>query len=208
MGWVPGFAKVPRGENSLELMPRVIFDLILEVKPPRGDEIKFEDIPKLFIKLKEQGMNLKWISYDSYQSTDSVPLLCQKGYQTNTVSIDKTSVPYDVMRTAFYDGRVEAPQHDKALEEITRLERNPKTGLIDLAPRFSKDCADAVAGVIYGLTYRREIWESHHVPTRDAIENAIVKIEQSDRTLVRAAAAGPRMAKKPIRPTRHHAASR
>ena len=105
-------------------MPRVIFDLILEVKPPQGDEIQFEDIRKLFIKLKEQGMNLKWITYDSYQSTDSVQLLRQKGFQTGTVSVDKTSLPYDVMKTAFYDGRVEAPLHDKALEEIVRLERD------------------------------------------------------------------------------------
>jgi len=170
-------------------MPRVSFDLILEVKPPRGDEIKFEDIRKLFITLKEQGMNLKWITYDSFQSTDSVQLLRQKGFHTATVSIDKTSVPYDVMRTAFYDRRVEAPQHEKALEEIVRLERDPKTGRIDHAPRFSKDCADAMAGVIYGLTYRREIWARHRVTTRGAIENAIVKIEQSDRTLGRAAAA-------------------
>lgn len=179
VGWVPEFVEVLRGHNAREPMPRIVFDLILEVRPPKGDEIQFEDIRKLFIKLKEQGMNLRWISYDSYQSTDSVQLLRQLGFQTGTASIDKTSVPYEVMKTAFYDGRVKAPLHDKALEEIVRLERDPKTGLVDHAPRFSKDCADAVAGVVHGLTYRRAIWARHGVSTHRAIESAIFKDEKA-----------------------------
>jgi len=28
----------------------------------------------------------------------------------------------------------------------------------------SRDCADAIAGVAYGLTYRREIWVRHQIP--------------------------------------------
>jgi hypothetical protein len=88
------------------------------------------------------------------------------------------------MKTAFYDGRIEAPLHDKALEEIKRLERDPKTGLIDHAPRFSKDCADAVAGVVHGLTYRREIWARHGVPIRGDIERAIRGVEKSEQTMV------------------------
>jgi hypothetical protein len=61
--------------------------------------------------------------------------------------------------------------HEKALSEIVRLERDPQSGLIDHPPHFSKDCADAVAGVVCGLTYRREIWARHGVPVnRDLIE--------------------------------------
>lgn len=189
VGWVPEFVKVNRGDNNVQLLPRIALDLILEVKPPKGGEIMFEDIRTLFIKLKEQGMNLKWITYDSFQSQDSVQLLRQKGFTTGTESVDKTALPYDVMKTAFYDGRIKAPKHEKALEEIVRLERDPKTGLIDHAPRFSKDCADAVAGVVYGLTYRREIWARHGVPTVGAIENSIAKIEKSRSALSSAIAA-------------------
>lgn len=83
------------------------------------------------------------------------------------------------MKTAFYDGRIKAPKHEKALEEIVRMERDPKTRLIDHAPRFSKDCADALAGVVYGLTYRREIWVRHGAPMIGAIENGIAKFDKS-----------------------------
>lgn len=167
VGWVEQFVKVPRSDESSEMMPVINFDLILEVKPPRGGEIQFEDIRKLFYRLREVGVNLKWISFDSYQSADSVQLLRQKGFVTGTYSVDRTPPAYDLTKTAFYDRRIKAPKHEKALSEIVRLERDARTGLIDHPPHFSKDCADAVAGVVYGLTTRREIWARHGVPIRD-----------------------------------------
>ena len=44
VGWVEGFAKVPRSDNTFEMMPVINLDLILEVKPPQGGEIEFENI--------------------------------------------------------------------------------------------------------------------------------------------------------------------
>ena len=123
---------------------------------------------------------LKWISFDSYQSTDSIQILRQRGFITGTFSMDKNPLPYEVMKTAFYDGRVKAPKHDKALSEIVRLERDPQSGLIDHPPNFSKDCADAVAGVVYGLTYRREPWVRHGVPINQGLVRQIGAIEVKD----------------------------
>ena len=181
IGWVEGFAKVPRSDNTFELMPQINFDLILEVKPPRNGEIEFENIRTLFYRLRELGMNLKWISFDSYQSADSMQLLRQKGFVTGTLSMDRTSLAYDVTKTAFYDGRVKAPQHDKALSEIVRLERDPQSGRIDHPPNFSKDCADAVAGVVYGLTYRREPWVRYGVPINRSLAEMVRAIEEKDK---------------------------
>ena len=141
VGWVEGFAKVARSDNTFEMMPVINLDLILEVKPPQGGEIEFENIRTLFYKLREVGMNLKWISFDTFQSADSIQLLRQKGFTTGTYSMDTTSIPYDFTKSAFYDGRIKAPVHDKALSEMMRLERNPQSGLIDHPPNFSKDCS-------------------------------------------------------------------
>jgi hypothetical protein len=186
VGWVEGFAKLPRSDNTFEMMPIINLDLILEVKPPRGGEIEFESIRKLFYKLRELGMNLKWISFDTYQSADSIQLLRQKGFITGSYSMDATSTPYDFTKAAFYDGRIKAPLHDKALSEIVRLERDPQTGLIDHPPNFSKDCSDAVAGVVFGLTNRREIWVRHEVPMRDVLQRIAGKVEEKDRKSERA----------------------
>ena len=131
-------------------------------------------------------MNLKWISFDTFQSADSIQLLRQKGFTTGTYSMDTTSIPYDFTKSAFYDGRIKAPVHDKALSEMMRLERNPQSGLIDHPPNFSKDCSDAVAGVVFGLTNRREIWVRHGVPMRDIFQKIADKVEEKDRKSERA----------------------
>jgi hypothetical protein len=181
VGWVEDFKKVPRSDNTFELMPQINFDLILEVKPPRNGEIEFEDIRQLFYRLRELGMNLKWISFDSFQSVDSMQILRQKGFTTGARSMDRDSLPYDVTKTAFYDGRVKAPRHDKALSEIVRLERDPQSGKINHPPNFSKDCADAVAGVVFGLTYRREIWARYGVPANGKLIEIARAIEEKDK---------------------------
>ena len=62
-----------------------------------------------------------------------------------------------------------------------RLERDPQSGQIDHPPNFSKDCADAVAGVVYGLTYRREIWARHGVPVNRNLIEIVRAIEDKDK---------------------------
>ncbi len=54
-------------------------------------------------------------------------------------SVDRTSAPYDVARAALCEGRVVAPFHEKALQEWTRLELDPRTGKVDHPPGGSKD---------------------------------------------------------------------
>jgi hypothetical protein len=164
VGWVSGFTKIKRGSEHWEVLPVIEMDLVLEVKPPRNGEIEFENIRRLFYRLREAGMNLKWITFDTYQSRDSVQLLRQKGFRSDLVSVDTDFVPYEVTKTAFYDGRLRLQEHEKALQELVRLERDPRTGKVDHPPAGSKDCSDAIVGVAYGLTYRREIWLRHQIP--------------------------------------------
>jgi len=164
VGWVPEFRRVSRGERGYEMLPSISLDLILEIRPPRAGEIEFENIRTLFYKLREAGMNLQWISFDTFQSRDSIQILRQKGFICDLQSIDTDTMPYEVTKTAFYDQRISAPQHARALMEMIRLERDPLKGTIDHPPHGSKDCADAVAGVVYGLTMRRDIWLRHKIP--------------------------------------------
>ena len=67
------------------------------------------------------------------------------------------------MKQAFYDGRVKCPKHEKALKECLTIEFDPKHQKIDHPPQGSKDVSDAMAGVAYGLTMRREIWNRWEV---------------------------------------------
>jgi hypothetical protein len=165
IGHVPGFQTVEHGPNLIEIMPIIQIDMVLNVAPPVNGEINFEKIRDVFYILRDKlKVPLRWVSYDSWQSVDSLQLLRSKGFVTGTVSVDKTSIPYDITKTALYQGRLLLPKHARLQKELASLERDPMTGKIDHPPAGSKDCADAVAGVTYGLTLRREIWAQHNIP--------------------------------------------
>ncbi|MEO5334797.1 MAG: hypothetical protein H7839_22520, partial [Magnetococcus sp. YQC-5] len=173
MGYVTGFTRMNRGE-IFEILPHIKIDFALEVRPPKGGEISFEKIRSLFCVLKQQGLNLKWISFDSYQSADSIQILRQKGFMTDKISMDKNTAAYDILKTALYDRRVAIPDHPKLMHELLSLEFDTKRGKVDHPPLGSKDLSDALAGVVFGLSIMREIWWEFGVPP-DQIPESLYK---------------------------------
>ncbi len=163
VGHISRFISLVRGDLK-EILPEITIDLTLEVLPPKGGEILFYKIRALLSKLKELGVNLRWVSFDSFQSVDSMQLLRQQGFSSGHQSMDTTPLPYELTKSAIYDGRLLLPPHVKLGKELATLEQDPKTGKIDHPPKGSKDVADALAGVVYGLTNRRELWARHGVP--------------------------------------------
>lgn len=193
IGTVTGFKSMQQlgvNGNDLEMMPIIRIDGTLEVKPPQGAEIQFWKIREILVLLRKLGMNMRWVTFDSFQSTDSQQLLRQQGFVTGMQSMDVVPCkPYDFLKSAMYDGRVEAPHHEHLLTEILSLERDMKTGKIDHPPNMSKDVADALAGVVYGLTMRREIWGLYKVPTicmPNALRISKDKLEEKNEHLTQA----------------------
>ncbi len=162
IGYVEKFNKRITGD-TIEMLPNYVIDGILEVRPPKGGEIKFWKIRDLFYKLRQLGLPIKWITYDSYQSVDSLQLLHNQKFETGTVSLDTDLRGYETLKTGLYDDRLEMPVHDRARREIVSLERDPIKGKVDHPPHGSKDCSDAIAGVVLGLVRRREIYTRHGV---------------------------------------------
>lgn len=163
VGHVSKFMEMQRGGWS-ETLPIIEYDLLLEVKPPKQGEISFTSIRQLIYTLRDLGMNLKWVSLDSYQSRDTIQILSGQNFVAGMQSMDVDTIAYDILKAALYDRRVRSPACARAQLEITRLERDPKKGKIDHPPGGSKDLSDAMAGVAYGLTMRREIWLRHGIP--------------------------------------------
>ncbi len=186
IGHVPGFRTMNRGEFT-EVLPRVSFDMILEVKPPRGGEIEFENIRKLLYTLRDNpkiGLPIKWVSFDGFQSRDSMQIMFQQGFIVGYQSMDTDTEAYDIAKQAFYDGRVEAPEHPKAQREMITLEFDAKKGKIDHPPHGSKDIADSMAGVIMGLTIRREIWLRHGIPIQKVPASIVQRPEPQSATKI------------------------
>ncbi len=181
IGCVPQFVDISRGGKLHERLPVIRLDCSLEIQPPKGGEIKFYKIRELLYKLREFGLNIKWVSFDSFQSTDSMQILRRQGFTTGLVSMDTTTAPYEFLKTTIYDGRLRAPMHKKAITELESLELDTKRNKIDHPPRGSKDVSDAIAGVVHGLTTRKEIWLQHGVPLRDipeTVQRIVVKVPE------------------------------
>lgn len=172
------------GNSENEYMPHIRIDGSLEIKPPKGAEIQFWKVREVLTALYKLGLNIRWVTFDSFQSKDSMQLLRQQGFVTGDQSMDIVPCkPYDFLKSAMYSGRVSIPTHAHLQHEIVALERDAKTQKIDHIPGGSKDVADSLAGVVYGLTMRREIWSMYNVPVMnvmDSISSQMDKLETKD----------------------------
>lgn len=157
VGCVNGFMKIDRGNNETEVLPKIHIDCSLEIKPPNNGEIDFSRIRRLIYNIRKH-INVKWITLDSYQSHDMIQILRRNGFKAGIQSMDKDSLPYDMLKTALYDGRISCPEHPKLFDELISLKRNEQTGRVDHIPSKSKDLSDALAGVVYGLSMQRATW--------------------------------------------------
>lgn len=164
IGMVPSFVQVGDPLTGVvQMLPKIWIDGVLEVKPPKGGEILFYKIRETIQVLKKQGLNIRWVTLDSFQSVDTLQLLRQMGFLTGCQSMDTSTSPYESVKNALYEGRLSIPMHKKLASELIGLEKDMKRNKIDHPSTGSKDISDALAGVVYGLTTRREIWAMYGV---------------------------------------------
>lgn len=185
IGTVLGFKQCSGVHGIKELLPVVWIDALLEIAPPKGDEIKLFKVRDVIHALRKIGVNVRWGSFDQFQSRDSMQLLKQAGLSVGYQSVDVGTAPYDFVKNALYDGRLSLPQHARAQRELASLEKIVKKNKIDHPPGGSKDVSDAIAGVVYGLTMRREIWAMYGVNAvqiPEAVRDAIASKKQEANT--------------------------
>jgi hypothetical protein len=157
MGHVEGIVEVD-GEDK----PYIVIDMLYRVKARPGYEIQLSDVRRLLYELRDdRGFKIRWVTYDGFQSTDSVQQLRKKRFLADNLSVDRTTLPYEDLRDAIIDQRLEFPpyvtfrnvgddkEEEVAVRELMQLEDTGKK--IDHPTKGSKDLADAMAGVVTKL---------------------------------------------------------
>lgn len=167
MGYVDAVVEI---EN--ELKPYIVFDCLVRLHATPGNEILLQDIRRVVYDLKEEmGFRIYSISMDGFQSTDSMQQFRKKKYVTEYLSVDRSTLPYEDLRDAIYERRLEFPPYitykylgdtsevEIAVKELMELSYDGKK--VDHPPQGSKDVADAMAGVVSTLmgdrTYRKGV---------------------------------------------------
>lgn len=155
-----------------ELRPVIVFDFLMRLRPMPGQELILGDIRQIVYDLKDNyRFRIKKATLDGFQSTDTIQQFNKKRIFTEYLSVDRSLLPYQDLRDAVYEERIEFPRHmiqmkhgdtklvNIAYQELTTLIDNGKK--IDHPAGGSKDVSDAMAGVCATLMddkqYRRGV---------------------------------------------------
>ena len=164
MGHQAGWKRVIRydhqGQPADDTAPFIWIDFMLRVVPEvETGQINFAHVRRLVHSLSGAGFLIGKITMDSYQHVALSQPFTESGYETEIVSVDKTTDPYDFKLKAYQEGRISFYNYEPYLEEVSQLEviasdniRNGKRDVkIDHRPGEKKDVSDAVAAVCWQI---------------------------------------------------------
>lgn len=163
-GWKDVVRRSEDGTVSEERAPVYVVDCVLQVVPPPGDEIILGDVRKLIYDFSKYGYTITKVTLDQFQSADTRQMLAKKGYDTDVLSLDRTTDGYDNLKTALYEGRLKYYEYPPLLKELRELELHFLGGAnaqrrrrkVDHPKLGSKDVADALAGAMFTLSEQVE----------------------------------------------------
>lgn len=128
-------------------------DFMIRIRAAHGSEIDFAKIRQfVFFLIDTCHFRVRWVSYDSFQSTDSIQILKKEKIQAKELSLDKKPGPYRTFRSVLMEQRFDWYYYDPFFTEITKLEDHTLEGgkKIDHPIGGSKDVSDAACGSVIG----------------------------------------------------------
>ncbi|MBM3300954.1 MAG: hypothetical protein FJY85_13485 [Deltaproteobacteria bacterium] len=136
--------------------PVYMIDGVLRIYAKSGEQIDINIVTDLVLELSAR-INVKYASADWVESAAMLQTWRANRITTGHVSVDKTPESYFEVKHAIREGRILMPPHQTLTRELRRLKRIIQGGKIkiDHEPNESKDCADALAGVV-GVLQRCE----------------------------------------------------
>jgi hypothetical protein len=130
--WIEVHRRTPDGRPTVELAPYYVADFMLRIDPPSGEQIFLGDVRQLVYELQEHGFYIIGLTTDQFQSADTRQQVKRMaGIPTELQSIDITTQPYDVLKGAIYEGRLELYDYPPLLEELRSLEYDRERGKVD-----------------------------------------------------------------------------
>ncbi len=172
MGHVAGSKELQKasrvdGASYTTRAPLLYIDFMLRIVPEIGTRIDFQKIRDFIYALRAYGFPIKYVSFDGWQSEDSVQQLLHHGFEAGILSMDRPPKPteghpYSYLRQAILEHRISYYAYERFLTEAVNLKRSvPKAThlwrvdhpvyMLDSGGRKvrgSKDVADAVGGVV------------------------------------------------------------
>jgi hypothetical protein len=139
--------------------PEIFVDFMLRIRAPQGDEVFFEEIRQFIVWLKRTcNYKISLISFDGYNSIDSLQLLQKSGFQTRLLSVDRNDKAYMLLKETILENRLRTYYYPPLYEELKNLIHDVQHGRVD-HPQFTpsgylgaKDVSDGLCGSIKNCT--------------------------------------------------------
>lgn len=144
---------VERWENS---RPQIVVAGILQVNPLEGHVIPWDMIMCLLYKLSEY-IPLRGVSADQVGYHFLAEHLVPYGYRIAKISDNPSSDIYHKFLNTLMEGGISIARHNTALSELLALNVDEKTGKVSKPAGGSKDCIDAVVGLVELIKLLRPI---------------------------------------------------
>ena len=131
--------------------PVVSVDLMIRVVPPKSPyKISIGKVRDFVFYLRDTlGLDIGKVTYDTYQSAESLQVLEENGFNCGTTSVDRTDEAYLMFVDMLYEGRIEWYSYKPAEEELFNLVHYRAKKKIDHLPNQRKDVMDAVVGAVW-----------------------------------------------------------
>jgi len=126
MGHVAGSVKVERidaeGLVSTVSNPFIIIDLMLRVRAPNGGEVDLSKV-RAFILFLNRIFSIAKVTYDQFQSSDSIQILKKHHIDAGHQSVDRKEDAYLSLRSAHFDRRISMYEYKPYIDEVLDLKR-------------------------------------------------------------------------------------
>ena len=157
-------------------LPFIKFDFLGRIKANKGEEILLSKVREIIYDIQQRGFYLALITFDGFQSVDSIQILRSQGFKVGRLSIDRTATklildkkakdgsglvrrstegqtmgPMQALKDAIYDDRLAVPYHEYFAKEAIGAEIDYKKNKVDHKPRGSLDLLQSMAGSVYNL---------------------------------------------------------
>lgn len=164
---ISGFKTVKRvradGTFYEDRAPVIVFDFILEIKPPMASEIDLSKARAFVLSLRDYGIEIARISLDTSNSRDMVQTFRKLGFDCNLQSVSRTDEQYLAFRQGIVEKRVRYYEYAPLISNLSRVERDMEKRKV-IHPKKSEDgfghgdCADAACQGYWGaLTDKRTL---------------------------------------------------
>lgn len=144
VGWVER-----RGQKVMKVAVEFVVGVQKSLAYSGDDQVPIWKIRDFVIWLREKGVNVQRVTFDGFQSVDTMQLLRRAGITCDYLSVDRSDEVYLNLLSLYLEGRIICCKNKVYEKELLELEWDSVRKKVDHPVGGTKDLADAVAGACF-----------------------------------------------------------